>query len=867
MKMNPTSSSLWSLLPTELHQLIFTHTDLLTRYLNNLVPDASHHDAHQIWITAFETDWEGDLSCLPASGFPNVFTGLLKVRTRRMYRGLCRLKPEYMEQIRNAHQAHDGDADTEELLGVVVAGLGVVKEEPFRSLDEQVGGFVCEIGGGGDAFKDHVKSCREPVLYRLLNVAMYRGWMDVVFGFDEGPDEDGTSSASTARESGSLSSLSLSRSQIPDLKHLNDTWSHHPVRIASLVQHSIHFVYPKLLNYIIKNNLISPTILSRKYHASTTICLRNLVILDHNIHDIDTYDLERIECLHPRESDMLELLEVLRTEFQLKLTVVENGGVYGRDMIQWTHNLMNSLAALGHLEATQWVVKQIEQNSIGSLNRRSSFASGVSGAANRNSGGGGSLFQNGDMVVAAARFGRLDMVQYAHSINGRLRARRALHFAASYGQIEVCRFLSQFPKYWVQRSTMVNATAHGYLEAVEWLRGRYPKLRGTFGGVVRAVQAGHLEVVRWWLDHAGLICRKESNADIEDDYDNEEIDGDERNNNDNGGGDGVIGEDGGAKSLVGDVYAGDGFTDDESRQLFVMAAEGGHVDILRLIFQSIFESDATRAPFNTALAVAFECNRVRVFQWLWAQNVEACTMWFNITKQINTHCVLNYIEILQLLPRLYGTKPLFTSNITNDSPTARIYFDGQNLHDLCSHGYIDILQFVESAFDDGFPTLFDGEDSAQNYLTAAATNGHVVILDYIYQLYCSINSQRGEGTESRTSLAAYLTDDVFESICCNGHVNVLRYLYAHDQIGSTTFTTTTISSSSTNSSSTNNNFYMPEFKVVQEAQKLAIRNGHFHVLRFLVQKMGAKVLPSGVNAARRGRHLQMAAWLQSHVFV
>ncbi|KAJ3404389.1 hypothetical protein HDV05_007224, partial [Chytridiales sp. JEL 0842] len=81
---------------------IFEFSDALTLYLNGRLEGdtSSVAVANQIWKAAFEIDWPEDLSRLPKEGFPDVFTGLLQVRSRDLYDRLCLLKPHLSSTYR-----------------------------------------------------------------------------------------------------------------------------------------------------------------------------------------------------------------------------------------------------------------------------------------------------------------------------------------------------------------------------------------------------------------------------------------------------------------------------------------------------------------------------------------------------------------------------------------------------------------------------------------------------------------------------------------------------------------------------------------------------------------------------------------------
>ncbi|KAJ3320654.1 hypothetical protein HDU76_000256 [Blyttiomyces sp. JEL0837] len=59
-----------------------------------LTPEQVSYLANKLWNEVIESDWQGDLSILPAHGFPTAKTGLCKVKTRSMYDRLAALRPQ-----------------------------------------------------------------------------------------------------------------------------------------------------------------------------------------------------------------------------------------------------------------------------------------------------------------------------------------------------------------------------------------------------------------------------------------------------------------------------------------------------------------------------------------------------------------------------------------------------------------------------------------------------------------------------------------------------------------------------------------------------------------------------------------------------
>ncbi|KAJ3281841.1 hypothetical protein HDU76_008841 [Blyttiomyces sp. JEL0837] len=90
--------SLWNITPREVQQQILAESDILTRYLNHLIPKdkvtASDSLARDIWNAAIKYNFSGDLSLLPTNGLPDIHTGLAHVTSISFYRKLCQLRPD-----------------------------------------------------------------------------------------------------------------------------------------------------------------------------------------------------------------------------------------------------------------------------------------------------------------------------------------------------------------------------------------------------------------------------------------------------------------------------------------------------------------------------------------------------------------------------------------------------------------------------------------------------------------------------------------------------------------------------------------------------------------------------------------------------
>ncbi|KAJ3412001.1 hypothetical protein HDV05_001382 [Chytridiales sp. JEL 0842] len=95
------TTSYWDRLPLEIQLRILRNSDALTIHLNshkhprisNLLPI----DPSEVWREAFIQDWNGNLNLLPKGKLPYIDNGLELVRSRRMYKRLCRLIPGLTE--------------------------------------------------------------------------------------------------------------------------------------------------------------------------------------------------------------------------------------------------------------------------------------------------------------------------------------------------------------------------------------------------------------------------------------------------------------------------------------------------------------------------------------------------------------------------------------------------------------------------------------------------------------------------------------------------------------------------------------------------------------------------------------------------
>ncbi|KAJ3399225.1 hypothetical protein HDV05_001915, partial [Chytridiales sp. JEL 0842] len=84
---NQHPNSLWHRLPTELVVRILQLAGPLTMHLNHFDGTRESQDfAHWprlVWMDAFDSDWDGDLTLLPFTFIPTVEMGFTRVKSRR----------------------------------------------------------------------------------------------------------------------------------------------------------------------------------------------------------------------------------------------------------------------------------------------------------------------------------------------------------------------------------------------------------------------------------------------------------------------------------------------------------------------------------------------------------------------------------------------------------------------------------------------------------------------------------------------------------------------------------------------------------------------------------------------------------------
>jgi hypothetical protein len=133
------TKNLWDSLPSELQLLIIRKSDILTQFLWSLHNGTKHEfdrgltvaNKEQIWRTAFEIDWDGDLNLLDTIilSFINHKSGSLLIRSRSMYarwKELNKYRGNLCEKLHIALHNHWDDE--------IQAGLKHLTKEEYLEL-------------------------------------------------------------------------------------------------------------------------------------------------------------------------------------------------------------------------------------------------------------------------------------------------------------------------------------------------------------------------------------------------------------------------------------------------------------------------------------------------------------------------------------------------------------------------------------------------------------------------------------------------------------------------------------------------------------------------------------------------------------
>ncbi|KAJ3281793.1 hypothetical protein HDU76_008846, partial [Blyttiomyces sp. JEL0837] len=178
--------NLWNRIPFEIKINILSHSDPLTKHLNNPTTNMTPSQARSIWLEAFRQDWAGDLALLPKYGFPSIYNGLAEVRSRSMYDQLCQLRPDLCHPTAIHLQVYLTDNTRYGWFETVHCKSLSYLADAVVAVEEQFGD---EVEGGGDIlvtpeyvidpFKYEFAMCKRMESH-LIQVAMRHCWMDLL---------------------------------------------------------------------------------------------------------------------------------------------------------------------------------------------------------------------------------------------------------------------------------------------------------------------------------------------------------------------------------------------------------------------------------------------------------------------------------------------------------------------------------------------------------------------------------------------------------------------------------------------------------------------------------------------------------------
>ncbi|KAJ3416996.1 hypothetical protein HDV05_007478 [Chytridiales sp. JEL 0842] len=448
-------SNLWTALPTEIREHIYSFSDPLTQFLNRNLTTChskplSSEEALQIWQLAFELDWEGDLDLLPSNAFPNAYTGLLLVRSRRMYQKLCELKPELTECRLDVHKSWDPEN---------------LPEKPFEAFD-------CRINKYNPDISNVLKEFHNKPLERLLHIPMYHGWIDIL------------------EETGGL-----------------------PLALAN---QALYFGYPRLFKHIMNSS--KPSIDKREL-ASRDDNLIDMLYTKFYWFGLGQFDFQRLSSFQQREDDILELLQFLDQlgfrpqDSHFADCCAAKGHL---KIMKWLENeqgilfdasTMEAAAAYGHLEVVQYLHKYCDENYVWDDN---DAKYSLSVAASR-----GHLevvkwlsqyetyHVDETTMDDVARNGHLHVLQWLHQNRSEGCTANAIDSAAECGHSDIIRWLYDNRREGFTSDAISKAFANGHIDIVSWL------LECTGQGdtdfptnIDEACMNGHTDAVRWWFNFA-----------------------------------------------------------------------------------------------------------------------------------------------------------------------------------------------------------------------------------------------------------------------------------------------------------------------------------------------------------------------------
>ncbi|KAJ3316235.1 hypothetical protein HDU76_001956 [Blyttiomyces sp. JEL0837] len=167
-------------LSPELYSQIVDHTDALTRFLNNQIPEhtlGEYSVMVDIWCQAFKMDWQGDLKLLPFEGVPTIQNGLCFVHTKSMYHRLCELRPDlnrkdvlqayFTNNTRRGFVSFNGDSW---INGV----LSNMDDDEYTRMDADGN----RLFGQRDSIDSRSRQIINTLSTHLSNIPLRHGWLE-----------------------------------------------------------------------------------------------------------------------------------------------------------------------------------------------------------------------------------------------------------------------------------------------------------------------------------------------------------------------------------------------------------------------------------------------------------------------------------------------------------------------------------------------------------------------------------------------------------------------------------------------------------------------------------------------------------------
>ncbi|KAL3665748.1 hypothetical protein V7S43_009179 [Phytophthora oleae] len=376
--------------------------------------------------------------------------------------------------------------------------------------------------------------------------------------------------------------------------------------------------------------------------------------------------------------------------------------------------------------------------------------------------------------------------------------------AASTGQLEILKFLLEKDSGHTQEEYEVG-TANGDGNGVTW------------GGddMELAVENGHSDVVRWLLEHTGDTQRVEFGVFIK----------------------AVLSGD---LPIVKLLVSSGFFRMAQPHSLIDLAASGGHLELLQWLVEQNFLDEEHRVRLsskhlniNTWLVESgLECGVEQAFAEACGEGPLPVVWWLadymnmrevvldvdTAESAMNSAARHGHLEVVKwLIKRGLGkgsTLAIHFAAMNGHLEVAK-YLHAQDftgcyqktLQETAKGGHLAVVQWLWTQFHDdpkadllcehGGDEFFSRGPPFTNEMTAAASNGHLEVIQYLHTIALTLaGKKRKRGGSSM--------DDVVSEAAINGHLDVVRWVCTHTTVNST-----------------------------EHAMTGAARNGHFPVVKWL----------------------------------